>query len=162
MKKQTTSKPVKHRAVVVSPRLQWAFLVALGAMWLANIGSTLFLYLSSRDGFINSGTWLFLLSQWLLPFAYAGLAYSYVRHDRSNLVEKLFLAGFISVVALLFFNAVSVVENSLRIHFSWFMPNMTSTSLWSAYGHEWTMMLLGLAVFAAVLAWKEQGRKKRR
>ncbi len=168
MKQKGTASPkpphhsaIRSKGVLVSPKLQYAFLVAIVLSWLTNLGTMLFLYLATPGAYIGNGTWTFQITQWLLPLAYISLAYSYVYRDKRPLFEKLFLAAVIGVSALITFEAIASIENTLRIRLGWFMSEAAGPGMWNAFGHDWVVMVLGLAIFAAVLAWCERGRTKK-
>ncbi len=159
MNKRIQKSPTTNKTVGLSPKLQVYFLIAITIFWAAEVGAVATAYVGP-NAYVNAGTWAYQISQWLLPVVYVVLAYGIMRKKYHGFLNRLFMAGFVSSIALMLFYAFFMIENTVRFHLKLFIPDYTNTGLWNAFGHDWVVMLLGLAAYVAVLARQEEKLKK--
>jgi len=131
--------------LALSANWQALFVTATFLSWLSLVGVTLLAFMQS--GYISAGTWAFQITTWALPVAYlvAGfvLLGQYVQFGK-----RLFMACLAASIGMSIFYAVDTLENRLWFTYIATQPaGIHDTSWWTAFGNEWTMMLIGLAVY---------------
>lgn len=140
----------KQKTLPISADWQIGFIAAMTLYWLANIASLLVPFLG--DGFIGAGTWTFQASLWVYPLFYLAVAWLLVAPHYANKLQKLFVAIFTTSVFYSLFSALAAIENTLRNRFYPPAPVGSSDhSYWTAFGHEWTVMIVGFGVYILVL-----------
>lgn len=132
--------------IQISPVLQLSFLVANLSVWLVSAGSFALSYLQN-DVYDYPGGWLFHASLWLHPilFFLVGLSYSWKRYD--TLLHRLFIAEFLATIGSLVYGIMYGMASIVRYKLNMHNLEPASAGLLGAYGYEWIMMLLGLALF---------------
>jgi hypothetical protein len=140
-----TSKPVS-----ISTNMQALFLGTLALLWLGTFGTYL---IWATNTYISLGTVLFQTSQAALPVIWFGVALWLVWSKYKTILNRFFYAGFITIITFGLYIAVASIEQTLRFRF--FPPhiaNFNDNSLWTAFGHEWTVAAISLGVFVTVVA----------
>lgn len=141
-----SSKPVS-----ISTKMQALFLGTLLLMWLGSFGTYL---IWATNTYISLGTVLFQTSQAALPVIWFGVALWLVWSTYKTILNRFFYAGFVTIITFGLYVAFSAIEQTLRFRF--YPPHITNfndNSYWTAFGHEWTVAGVSLAVFVAIVAW---------
>ena len=135
--------------LLLSANWQALFMTAAILGWLSLVGATLFSFMQS--GYISAGTWAFQITTWALPVAFLVVGFALLGRY-APFGKRLFMAFFAATIGMSIFYAVDTLENR-----AWFTliatqpAGVNDTSWWTAFGNEWTMMVAGLAVYAAGL-----------
>lgn len=143
-----TAKSGAH-LLALSANWQAMFITAAALGWLSMVAMTLLSYAVSH--YFSFGTWLFQITLWVQPVAFAVVAFVLLAHYR-QVVQRIFMSCLAATIGMALYNTAYLWEvqawsNYLSLH----PISPTDTSLWSAFGNEWTMMLIALAVFAGGL-----------
>lgn len=144
----------QSRTLELGPRFQKLFLVLLFLTY----GSQIAIMLStSLRFFTNTGTWTWQASTWLLPIIEYLVAYWAVGSQQLRQLARLTLAGLWALLGSLLLAIATTWTEFVRFHFVTQTNN--STSLWAAFGFEWSVMGLSLLVYIAALVriyrWKK-------
>lgn len=143
-----TAKSDTH-LLALSANWQALFITAVVVGWLSMVTSMLWTFI--RSPYIGAGTWTFQVTTWLHPVAFLIVAFAILGHYRP-IMKRVFMACFATVIGMALYGTVAMWEEQAWSNYLTQHPVAASdTSLWSAFGNEWTMMLIGLAVFAGGL-----------
>jgi hypothetical protein len=154
--------PALQPKLIVTKRSQQIFLGVMAFVYLSSVVSPLLLFVG-KGAYVSSGTWIFQIVQWLMPLLFFGLTLPFAYRHYRTWITRLYVAAFLALTGLLTFGALAGLEYSIR--FKWFPPVITDihdNSLWTVFGHEWLVMLVGLALYLGVIGmweWKLQHKK---
>lgn len=143
-----TAKSDAH-LLTLSANWQALFITAAVLGWLSMVAMTLLSYAESH--YFSLGTWLFQMTLWAQPLAFAMVAFFLLTHYR-QVIQRIFMSCLAATIGMALYNAAYIWEvqawsNYLSLH----PISPTDTSIWSAFGNEWTMMLVGLVIYTAGL-----------
>lgn len=143
------SKKVQSQ-VKLTPKMQKWFLIFIALNWFATLVAP-FINLLGTSYKIDKGFMFYLGLQSLLPIIYGLCTIPFVWRHYTGLMRRLFMAGFIGLIGLISYGALSSVESAVR--YRWFAPGAYTSqpSFWQSYGHDTIFMSLSLAAFVAVL-----------
>lgn len=148
----------KNAAFLVSRNWQLAFIIITVTSWFSWL---LYLLIWATKSYFSVGTWTFQISQTVLPMLWFGIALWFSWNRYSSWLHKIFSAAFISSVGFGVFELLSTLENTLRYRF--YPPvikNPSDSSLLTAFGHDWMIMGIGLALFAGIIVAKKYASKR--
>ena len=135
--------------ILLSANWQALFITATFLSWLSLVGATLLAFMQS--GYISAGTWAFQITTWLLPVAFLVIGFALLG-QYAPFGKRLFIACLAATIGASIFYAVDTLEN--RVWYTYIATQPAGAhdmSWWSAFGNEWTVMLIGLAVYAGGL-----------
>lgn len=144
---------------LVSRNWQLAFVGMAVFSWVI-VAATMFIWASS--GYTSVGTWTYQITQSGLPLLWFFGALWFVWSRYKSRLHRLFAATLMTVVGYGIFGTVSSLEATLRYRF--YPPvikNVNDNSFLTAFGHDWLIMGIGLAVFFALIVWKKYVRRGR-
>lgn len=148
---------VQQARVEISVPLQRLFLIVLLLAWLTPLA---YMLAWSHETFMNVNSWIFQATYFVLPFLFFIASYLFVRTQSNPFTAKLFVSGLLGFMGLTLYGTVSSLENILRMKF--YPPVITDfndDSLITAFGHEWTIMGICLALFSLTLFWIRKNQK---
>lgn len=153
------AKPNKQAAFLISHKQQVIFVAVVAAIWLTSFA---YLIAWSLGDYFSSGNLIYQITQAGVPWLWFLAALWYVWPKYSSRMHKLFAAMLLAFIGFGIFNIVSQIESVLR--YKYFPPtNQTpgDTGLLMAFGHEWLIMGIGMALFVCIVAWSKYHRKAR-
>jgi hypothetical protein len=154
-----TPAPKKNVVFPVSRNLQIAFVATTIFGWFSWL---IYMLIWSTGQYYSTGTWLYQISQTAFPlFWFLAALWFYWRKHGSQL-HRLFAAALLSSIGYGIYQFASSLERTL--HYRYFPPvitNPSDNSLLTAFGHDWLVMGIGLALYLLVIVWKKQLRKAR-
>jgi hypothetical protein len=142
---------------LVSRNWQLAFVAMTILSWIVGI-ATMFIWAST--GYTSVGTWTYQITQSVVPLLWFLGALWFVWSRYKARLHKVFAASFVTVVGYGIFAMASSLENTL--HYRFYPPvikNINDNSLLTAFGHDWLVMSIGLAIFVGLIIWKKYVRK---
>jgi hypothetical protein len=143
-----TAKSDAH-LLVLSANWQALFITAAVLGWLSMVAVTILSYATSR--YFSTGTWVFQITLWVQPVVFFVAAFVLLAHYR-QVVQRIFMACLSATIGMALYDAASLWEERAWSNYLALHPiSATDTSMWSAFGNEWTMMLVGLAVYVGGL-----------
>ena len=139
----------RSHVINLSANWQALFITATVLGWLSMIVSTVFTF--GTDGYINTGTWLFQITTWLLPLVFFAVAYVQLGRYQAAM-QRIFVACLASTIGMALYGVLATWEYKIWIAYTFTHPvSANDTSVWSAFGNDWLMMASGVVVFAAGL-----------
>jgi len=139
--------------VTLSKGWQYALMAAMVLPYFSTLVLILVSYLSAP--FINAGTWVYQIVQWLFPlllFATGWLLLS--QKAKQSRLFKAVVAAFVGFAA---YQVLSMWANT--VYFRWFHPDFGQhASIWGSFGYDWSVMALVFAAYTGVLLLMRKGR----
>jgi len=138
-------------------RWQLLAIVAVVISWLANFG---YLILGMTSGYMSAGSIFFQVTMALTPLIWFGLALWLVWPRFRNALQRLFVACVVGEIGFVAYSSLGSMEQILRIKL--YPPTITQgdTSWLTAFGHEWLVSGVGLALFALGIIYTKYGRRR--
>jgi hypothetical protein len=158
MSKRTTTHN-KNVVFPVSRNLQLIFVITTVFGWFSWL---VYLLIWSTGQYYSAGTWVYQISQTVFPLVWFLVALWFYWGKYASRLHRLFAAALLTTIGYGLYGFVSSLEQTVRFRF--FAPvikNPSDNSLLTAFGHDWLVMGIGLAVFVSIIAWKKHGRKGR-
>lgn len=153
--KAKTKSQVKSTGVKVPSQVQRLFVGTVAAMWLCQAAVTLY-GMARNAHLVNTVVVASQALSLILPLAFLTLGYSFARRNYSGRNQQLFLGVLIGSAGFLGYVVMSTLVQALRFSTNWLMPR--EGGVWSNFGVEWIMMLVGLALFVGLLGlWEKRG-----
>lgn len=149
----------KNAAFLVSRNWQIAFTVVTITSWFLWL---IYLLIWSTKSYFSAGTWVFQISQTVFPLLWFGIALWFSWSRYASRLHKVFSAAFITAVGYGLFQLLSTLENTL--HYRFYPPviaDPSDHSLFTAFGHDWLVMAIGLVVFVGLITGKKYTQKRR-
>lgn len=146
--------------VTITKPWQSAFIaaaIASQALWVG-----MFVWNFTRPHqYINAGTWTWQITTWAYPLLFLGIGYFFASRRVRGTLPRLFWAMFLTVMGYMLYSTGSVAFNWLAPHI--FYPHIApgDTSLWAAFGRDWTEMLVVLLAYTVVLGVLDRRSKRR-
>lgn len=135
--------------LTLSANWQALFIAVTIIGWLSMITAMLLTF--SVVHYFSAGTWAFQITVWLQPLAFFIVAFLLLGQYRPA-VKRLFMACLASTIGMTLYGVVAMWEQRLWFNYTALHPIAgNDTSWWSAFGNDWVMMLVGLAVFTGGL-----------
>lgn len=139
----------KDKTVVLTPFYQQLFIVTIVGAWLVELLVVAHTFIHS---YTSAGTWTIQITSWFFPVALFVLSLAYVTKTYKDLSRRLFSATLLTVVAMSIYGCLSLLESLWYNDYSRNHP-VTGSSDWAAFGNDWIMMGVGLAVYVVLLFW---------
>ncbi|HVU59226.1 MAG TPA: hypothetical protein VHC98_00065 [Candidatus Saccharimonadales bacterium] len=135
--------------LALSANWQAAFITLVILGWAGGVALMIFNFVTI-DQYVSGGTWAFWITSWLLPVLFFGTALACLRHYRQA-VQRVFMACLASTIGMLAYGLASGWENRLWYSLHTQAVSAGDTSWWAAFGNDWTVMAVCLALYASGL-----------
>lgn len=140
------------RSITVSPFYQRLFTGAALWGWLA-AQIILLRQFSQRGSYVNGGTWTFQITMWVFPVVFFALSLWFAVKRYAYWRQRFFFSMLLTVAGLSIYDGIMSVEQYFYINYYTRNYPITGQSYWASFGNDWTMMLIGVALFAGALLW---------
>lgn len=143
MAKQSSS------VLALSANWQAAFIAVSVLGWASYVANIVYTFV--QTGYVSSGTWVFQVTTWLLLPLFVVIGFALLRQYR-QVGARFFMAVLAGVIGQGAYQIVSAWENRFWYNYVATQPaGPTDTSWWTAFGNEWVVMVVCLALYSAVL-----------
>ncbi len=139
----------KHTELPVPVRVQQILIGTLALSWLVEVTTMLNSFTVGR-GYWNASGLLFQVTTVLLPLVFMVLGVLFAMRRYRTWLARFFAGGIIGTVGLFAYQALYSAWTVMSIRYHWF-TQQAYTGTWSAFGREWVVMLIGIALFVIAL-----------
>lgn len=140
-----------HTDLRIPTGLQQLFVAVIALSWVFNTALLIYQFTGVR-GLFSGGTWVFQATVLFYPLLCMAIAIFFVARLRTykTWLARCFVAGVIGITGLAAYEVFGVIWRIYRTNINWQM-SQGNDNLWVAFGDEWIVMTVTLALYIAVL-----------
>jgi hypothetical protein len=149
----------KNVVFPVSRNLQLIFVVTTVFGWFSWL---VYLLIWSTGQYYSVGTWIYQISQTAFPLVWFLVALWFYWGKYTSRLHRMFAAALLTTIGYGLYQFASTMERTVRYRF--FPPTINTpsdNSLLTAFGHDWLVMGIGLALFVVAIIWKKRPHRGR-